>query len=163
MTTFDWKNFLARLQQHPKEAFRLYRACPADRIRTVESQLGRIPPDLRSMLEHFNGGAIFDRMVRLFGLSEIEHDHAEFPFLKGAGLFLDVQTTAWRQFDPSRTGDWLFGITNYGGELILTSEGAVRQWDTSVSAWDNQYSYTRSFDAWMERTFQEGVRFLSTK
>jgi hypothetical protein len=65
-------------------------------------------------------------------------------------------TQRWRSFG-NRTGEWVFGITNYGGLLIAKLDGSVMEWDTQYAKILQQWpSYRDSFD-WI---VAEGIKTL---
>jgi len=119
-----------------------------------ELRLGKMPGDLIEMLKRFNGGRLFGDTVPLFnifGLS-LPSSRADLDW------FIDRYTPAWRRSAMGQPTDWVIGITNYGGLMILGDDLHVSEWDKSQSEWIND---RHPFEVWVERVMEEGAAYLA--
>src|SRR5439155_7033175 len=132
-------------------ARRLRPPCTLERIKEAEARLGSMPDDLSGMLQRFNGGELFiDAIpfVTLFGLS-LATDRPDFDW------FIDRYTPTWRA-TMKRTDEWVIGMMNYGGVLVLGRDLAVREWDSAQHKWSPE---GRPFAEWIDTILTEGVAY----
>lgn len=147
-----WDSFIRRIQRDAA-SHRLKAPCPPERILQVSEELRGMPPCIHSMLNSFNGGKLFARampMVTLFGLSTTTDSGA-------VDWFIDVWTPKWRAADGA-TDDWVFGITNYGGVLVIRSDNSVRQWDGAARRWEGD---SVPLNVWTEQILLEGEKYMT--
>lgn len=140
----DWNSFVIELQRSAPGAHRLNSGCPAGRIREAESVLGPMPVDLSAMLVRFNGAELFIAaipFVTVFGLPGPEDSPAQ-------GWFVDRYTRTWRERRRCG-GEWVVGITSYGGLAVLKPGGVIAEWDSSLGRWSSQKWGFADWAAWV--------------
>jgi hypothetical protein len=152
----NWDDFLRRLWSYPPGTNTILPPCPEDRIKSVEEQFGMVPKELVNMLRHFNGAKLFRRSIPLasiFGISPIPL----LPPLEWAPEWtIDQYTPRWRT-STNRLTDWPIAIMNYGGLILLSGDGTIREWDRSQGKW-SPMSFT--FNEWTDNLFREGDAYL---
>jgi len=155
--TFDWSNLVERLTTQSAVLHRFQPPCSLDTIRDVQQQLGALPHVLKDMLTRFNGALLFDTglpMITLFRASK----QPPLRVLEWAPDWcIDVMTPKWRAGGATRKEDWAFGMTSYGGLLILDGRGRVKEWDTAEGAW---LIKSMAFDKWIAKILKEGKELI---
>ncbi len=148
-----WLKVINRLQTYPQDTHRLLPPCSRERLQAVETVLGKLTEALQDMLMHFNGAELFTRdgpLATLFGISTIP----PMPSLEWApDWYIDKFTPEWRVLGPGRNREWVVGMTNYGGLILLNDEGTISEWDTSEFTWLLQ---GMPFGQWIESILDEG-------
>jgi len=151
----DWKDVTRRLHSYPTGVIRLLPPCSQRRFSLAESQLGPIPSELIGMLRIFNGAELFIKalpLVTLFGLSCGERPDSDW----APGWYVDKVTPEWRALTKNAR-HWVIGMMNYGGLIILSDDGLVREWDTATNGWNTESWY---FYEWIETTLREGDEYM---
>lgn len=156
MMNVNWENVLRRLRAYPGNVHKILPPCPADRIRDVEEQLGKMPEELSQMLRHFNGAELFIDAVPFVTIFGITTDPPKSPLAWAPEWYIDRFTPKWRSSSNSQS-DWAFAMTNYEGLVVLDEGGVVKEWDTSQGRWGPRNS---TFDEWIEETLQEGDEYM---
>jgi hypothetical protein len=153
----NWENVLNQLASYPPHVHRILPPCPAERVETLEQELGSVPTELAEMLRHFNGARLFidgGPLVSIFGVSVIP----PLPPLEWSpDWYIDKYTPAWRTFSE-RSGDWAIGMMNYGGLVLLSRDNTVLEWDTGQGRFED---VTYSFSEWVEHIMCEGATYMS--
>src|SRR4051812_17011749 len=114
MSSIDWSSVVQQLCSFPSHTQKLRPPCTQERIVEEERRLGQMPSELAKMLRLFNGGKLFIKsspFITIFGLS-LDTDPADFDW------FIDRFTPSWRSA-LGQTTDWVIGMTNYGGIVVL--------------------------------------------
>jgi len=110
------------------------------------------------MLKTFNGAELFNNcgpLVTIFGISQIP----PLPPLEWApDWYVDKFTPAWREFSGNRD-EWAIAMMNYGGLIVLSRDGSVREWDTSERCFS---PWTLTVEAWINQILREGEEFMKT-
>jgi hypothetical protein len=153
-----WDQFMHELLQFPKGTHDLRPPCPPERIMEEEQRLGRLPSDLRAMLQRFNGGELFidgGPFVTLFGLFDA-NDPPDFDW----GIYyIDRSTPTWRT-KMNRPMDWVIAATCYGGRIVLGPDPLVRQWDSATDAWDEFEDARYTYEEWISKLLTDGATYL---
>ncbi len=159
----DWEAFVRKATAVAPQSHRLRPPCQVAQIAACEADLGRLPMELTKMLNVFNGAELFvDCMplLTLFGISAPDDPLSN-------DWYIDRFTKAWRGAGRSQA-DWVFGITNYGGVLILAENCTVRQWDTAQQTWTNWDTAQKTWTdidvplpTWVEQTLVEGEHYMT--
>lgn len=153
----NWVNVLDRLRAYPPRVNRLLPPCPEDRMEEVQADLGKFPEDLSDMLKHFNGGKLFVRSGQLVSIFRVSQGQ-QFPPLEWAPDWcIDKFTPKWRAAGADRELDWAIAMMNYGGLIIVTEGGKVREWDTAQRIWG---ATTPSLGDWFEWILREGEAYM---
>jgi hypothetical protein len=158
--TINWADVLHKLESYAPGVHRIRPPCARSRIAATERHLGKLPSELLSMLEHFNGARLFDKghgaSAALFGISE---DPPLDPFDWAEDWWVDKFTPLWRgAVGPNRQNDWAIAMMNYGELILLNGQGTIRKWDTSQQQWDPG---SLSFEQWLEDQLREGEAFMN--
>ena len=152
MPTFEWSKLVEYLCAFPPHTQELRPPCPQERITEEERRLGQMPSGLVEMLHLFNGGKLFVKtspIITIFGLT-LDSDSTSLDW------FIDRFTPRWRA-TLGQTSDWVIGMTNYGGIVVLDSDQQVSEWDTSQRDWlYERYSLT----SWIEKLMEDGTAYL---
>lgn len=154
--TPDWTEFFRQLQTYPPEVHNLLPPCAESRIEAVQQELGRMPDVLVSMVKHFGGAELFCKcgpLISIFGLSNIP---SRPPLEWASDWYIDKFTPIWRS-SHNRMGDWVIGMTNYGGLIVLDEHGTVREWDTAQNKWSPMQ---RRFDEWLNCILRGGDAYM---
>lgn len=152
-----WDEFLRRLNQYPTGVHQILPACPDDRLRTVQSDLGDLPDVLREMLARFNGAKLFADVMplaTLFGVSTIP-PLSELEW--GIDWYIDRFTPSWRAFSQ-RDGDWAIAMMNYGGLIVLDDATQIHEWDTSERRWLIE---KMPLAEWLDEILKSGEQYLN--
>ena len=154
----DWQNVLMRLKSYPAEVHRFLPPVSEGRLAAAAELLGPMPDALAHMLRHFNGAELFlsnGPLVSIFGLST---DPPLPPFQWAPDWHIDKFTPVWRHADSHRRDEWAIAMMNYGGLIILSEDGAIREWDTRRQVSES----TRwGFAEWIEEVLCEGKAYLN--
>jgi len=149
----DWDEFVARLRMQAHGLHRLLEPCPEDRIQSVQKEFGELPLILATMVRRFNGSELFivgGPLVTLLGISTVPPPP---PLEWAPEWYIDKLTAKWRAEGRRRDADWAIAMTNYGGLVLLDSNGSVKEWDTADGRW---LSKDRPFKDWIEGIMREG-------
>lgn len=163
-----WNAIVRRLDSYPSRIHRLLPPCSEERLREVQSKLGKLPKGVIEMLRQFNGAELFMKhgpMITVFGISTLP---ALPPLEWAEDWYIDIFTPWWRAFGErqppqrpvgeDRQNDWAVAMMNYGGLIIVGGDGRVREWDTAQRMWDPR-SFN-DFEEWVEDILREGDAFL---
>jgi hypothetical protein len=154
----NWRNIIRRLDNYPHGTHQFFPPCGDERLREVQSELGRLPDDVVDMLRHFNGAGLFEKptwLVTVFGVSTIPSP-PEFEWAED--WCIDKYTPRWRAAGEGRQNDWAVAMMSYGVLVIVSGDRRVREWDTAQGIWEPR-SFD-SFDEWFEEIFREGDIYL---
>ncbi len=153
----NWANILERLKAYPISVNRLLPPCPEGRIDEVQADMGRFPEDLVGMLEYFNGAELFANtgpLVSIFGVSALP----PLPPMEWAPEWcVDKFTPRWRAAGGGRQGDWAIAMMNYGGLIIMHSDGSLVEWDTAQRTWGAK---SPDLAAWFEEILRDGDAYM---
>jgi hypothetical protein len=153
-----WDEILRRLGSYPPGVQRLLPPCSEQRLREVQSELGRLPSGVTEMLRRFNGGKLFVHGIQLVSIFRVSPLPVP-PSLEWAEDWcIDKYTPHWRAAGESRQNDWAVAMMNYGGLVIVGGDRRVREWDTAQRMWAPR-SFD-SFDEWFEEILREGDAYL---
>jgi hypothetical protein len=154
----DWDKFLNELKSFPSNVYNLRPPCSLSRLGEAELHFGNFPIDLSEMLKHFNGGELFIRtgpLITLFGLFQ----HSEKTEFAWYDWYIDIWTPKWR-LEMKRPEDWVIGMTNYGGVVILNNELLIGEWDSNEHQFmDKWFTYIE----WIEKILSDGIEYLNQK
>lgn len=153
----NWVNILNRLSAYPPRVHRLLPPCSEERMRKVQADLGKFPEDLADMLKHLNGGKLFVRGIQLVSIFRASDDQP-LPALEWAPEWcIETFTPKWRSSGVGRQQDWVIAMMNYGGLIVVTEDGKVREWDTAQRKWG---ATTPSLGDWFEWILREGEAYM---
>jgi hypothetical protein len=128
--------------------------CPAERIDAIAQELGAMPAPMVAIIRRFNGAELFERSMQLLTLFGLSGPDTPGP----PEWFIDAFTRMWRS-GGGREKDWVFGITNYGGVLVMQGDGMVGEWDTAQRGWNPR---AVPFSQWADAILKEGEEYMMT-
>ncbi|WP_144973534.1 hypothetical protein [Bremerella volcania] len=106
------------------------------------------------MVDRFSGAELFVDFATIFRLT----DDPPLPPLEWAVEWcIDAMTTKWRVAGTGREQDWALAMTNYGGLILLDSQGLVKEWDTGQATWLNK---DISLQDWLDGIMTEGESLM---
>ena len=152
----DWENVVRRLQTFPSGTHQILSPCNDERIMTIERQLGELPVVLREMVRNFNGAELFINAIPLITLFGISPETPASSLEWSPDWYIDKYTAKWRSAGD-RLGDWAIAMTNYGGLIVLDSNGNTREWDTDQNGWIPSVSH---LDARIEEVLSQGDAYM---
>ncbi len=151
-----WDKISGELKSFPEGTHKFVSACPETRIADVEAEFGKMPVPLVEMVRHFNGAELFccpHVLITLFGISP-RRPVSRFKW--APDWYIDKFTRAWRKANPE-SELWAFAMSNYGGLMLASNGGRIREWDTSINDWGESF---RSIKQWMEYIIDEGRIYM---